>query len=128
MRTVVNWHPVAAWVGHACSMLVINRFRAADADDLVSRLEKALAVLGGCEGYVDGRVGRNVDDPSLWVLQTLWTGPGAYRRALSSYDVRVHAWSVLSEAVDEPSAYEVLGSGPLNQAQPRGGGRDSAPR
>jgi hypothetical protein len=109
-------------------MLVINRFRADDADDLGSRLEEALAVLGSREGYVDGLVGRNVDDPSLWVLQTLWTGPGAYRRALSSYDVRVRAWAVLSQAVDEPSAYEVLGAGPLNQAQPRGGGRDSGPR
>ena len=53
-----------------------------------------------------GHVGRNVDDPGLWVLTTEWEGPGAYRRALSSYDVKVTAVPTLSRALDEPSAYE----------------------
>ena len=102
-------------------VLVINRFRSyAEDDGLRERLAKALAVLETQRGYVDGRVGRNVDDPALWVLQTLWAGPGAYRRALASYDVRVRAWPVLGQALDEPSAYEILDGGPMNEARARG--------
>ena len=104
-------------------MLVLSRFRAedADADGLRSDLEQALAVLAVQKGFRDGRIGRNVDDPSLWVLETTWDGPGAYRRALSAYDVKLHAWATLGRALDEPSAYEVLRPGDdPNQAVPRG--------
>ena len=45
---------------------------------------------------------------TLWVLVTTWEGPGAYRRALSSYDVKLHAVPVLGRAVDEPGAYEIV--------------------
>ena len=62
-------------------------------------------------GYVDGQVGRNLDDPTLWVLTTRWENVGAYRRALSSYDVKLHAVPLLSRALDEPSAYEVVEPG-----------------
>ena len=59
--------------------------------------------------------------PSLWVLQTRWENVGSYRRALSSYDVKVGAVSLLSRAVDEPSAYELVDSGAdtMNTAVPR---------
>ncbi len=103
-------------------VIVINRFRSPhDAeDDLRVELEAALAVLAAQRGYVDGHVGRNVDDPSLWLLQTQWVGPGAYRRALSAYDVKLHAWEVLGQALEEPSAYEILRPGEdSNRAEPR---------
>ena len=58
--------------------------------------------------------------PALWLLQTQWQGPGAYRRALSAYDVKMRAWSLLGQAVDEPSAYEILRPGEeSNRAEPR---------
>ena len=99
-------------------MLVLSRFRGGE--ELRGRLEEALAVLGEQRGYVDGAVGRNVDDPTLWVLQTRWDGPGAYRRALSAYDVKLHAVPVLGRALDEPSAYEsVEPGGDLNHATAR---------
>ena len=102
-------------------MLVLTRFRAPVEDDgLRARLEEALRVLAEQRGFQDGRIGRNVDDPGLWVLQTRWDGPGAYRRALSAYDVKLRAWSVLGEALDEPTAYEVVEPGSaLNEARPR---------
>ena len=37
-----------------------------------------------------------------------WEGIGAYRRALSSYDVRLSAIPFLSLAIDEPSAFEIV--------------------
>lgn len=102
-------------------MLVITRFRVqGSAEEFRQQLEGALAVLAAQRGYVDGAIGRNVDDPGLWVLQTRWTGPGAYRRALSAYDVKLNAWALLGQAIDEPSAYELATAGePLNQAEPR---------
>ena len=41
-------------------------------------------------------------------MTTEWEGVGAYRRSLSSYDVKVDAAPLLSLGRDEPSAFEVL--------------------
>ena len=41
---------------------------------------------------------------------TEWTGVGAYRRALSAYEVKVHASPLLALGRNEPSAFEVLRS------------------
>ena len=98
-------------------MLVVNRFRSDDAG-LRDDLEAALAVLTAQRGYEGGRLGRNVDDPTLWVMVTRWRDVGSYRRALSSYDVKVGAVPLLSTAIDEPSAFEDL-EGDLNEAIPR---------
>jgi antibiotic biosynthesis monooxygenase len=105
-------------------VLVVNRFRSDEGGgaSFGEDLAAALAVLATKPGYVDGAVGRNVDEPSLWVLQTRWADVGSYRRALSAYDVKVGVVPLLSQAIDEPSAFEVLGDeGPegLNQARPR---------
>ncbi|HEY3238415.1 MAG TPA: antibiotic biosynthesis monooxygenase family protein [Acidimicrobiia bacterium] len=94
-------------------MLVVNRFRvpAEDAETFRADLGAAHAALAARPGYAGGQIGRNVDDPTLWVLTTTWENVGAYRRALSSYDVKVGAVPVLSRALDEPSAYEVVQPG-----------------
>jgi quinol monooxygenase YgiN len=105
-------------------VLVVNRFRVAEEDsaDFRAAAQQALEVLAQQRGYLGGEVGRNVDDTSLWLIQTSWEGPGAYRRALSAYDVKVRAWHLLGRALDEPSAYEVVRPGePLNRPGPRGG-------
>ena len=102
-------------------MLVVNRFRVAEVGRGSFRRATCAAhgLLAARPGYVDGTVGRNVDDPSLWVLQTRWADVGSYRRALSAYDVKVGAVPLLSRALDEPSAYEVVGEDALNEAVPR---------
>lgn len=105
-------------------MLVVNRFRApsdpAGAGALRDDLAAAHALLAGKPGYVEGHVGRNLDDPDLWVLSTRWESVGAYRRALSSYDVKLAAVPTLSRAIDEPSAYELVEpNSVLNVAEPR---------
>ena len=105
-------------------MLVVTRLRPpsadpAAADELRAGLHRAHEVLASKPGYVGGEVGRNVDDPALWVLCTRWENVGSYRRALSAYEVKIRAVVVLSQAIDEPSAYEVLDGGDLNEAMPR---------
>jgi heme oxygenase (mycobilin-producing) len=99
-------------------MLVVSRFIAepgAAVDELsgggfVARAHTALATLAAQRGYVAGRLGRAMDDPHHWCLVTEWASVGAYRRALSSYEVKLHATPLLAESIDEPSAYEVLAS------------------
>ena len=101
-------------------MLVVNRFRVPEdgAEAFRVDLEAALAVLALQRGYDDGQLGRNVDDPTLWTMVTRWRDVGSYRRALSTYDVKMGAVQLLSRAIDEPSAYESL-DGELNESFPR---------
>lgn len=86
------------------------RFRVpeADGDDFLARAHVALQALAQRAGYLDGEVGRATDDPTLWLLTLRWESVGAYRRALGAYDVKVAAVPLLSGAVDEPTAFEVL--------------------
>ncbi|KRF15459.1 antibiotic biosynthesis monooxygenase [Nocardioides sp. Soil797] len=106
-------------------MLVVNRFRVDEGaggsgEAFRADLEATHALLAARPGYVGGTIGRNVDEPELWVLTTQWVNVGAYRRALSSYDVKVGAVPLLSRAVDEPSAYEVVEPGAtLNESSAR---------
>jgi quinol monooxygenase YgiN len=91
-------------------VLVVNRFRVPEEDGerFRAEIEEARAVLAERPGYVQGSVGRNVDDPSLWALVTTWENVGAYRRALSAYDVKLRAVALLGRAIEEPSAFEVV--------------------
>jgi len=94
-------------------MLVVNRFRVPEGEGeaFARELGAAHELLAARPGYLSGTIGRNVDDPELWVLTTRWENAGSYRRALGWYDVRVGAWPVLSRAIEEPSAYEVVQPG-----------------
>ncbi len=102
-------------------MLVISRFRYADDryDRARAELGESLDQLRARAGFVGGSVGRALDDPTLWVLTTRWENVGSYRRALSSYDIKMSVVPLLSYAVDEPSAYEVIaGDGAERDAEP----------
>jgi len=100
---------------------VVSRFRVDEQDaDFRAEAQAALTALAERPGFVRGHVGRNVDDPGLWLLTTTWDNVGGYRRALSSYDVKLAAVPLLSRAVDEPSAYEsVTGDEAGNDPRPR---------
>lgn len=91
-------------------MLVVNRYRVetGDAAGFLVQAELALAALAGRPGFLDGDVGRSTDDPRMWVMVTRWASVGAYRRALSSHEVKLQAVPLMYRAVDEPGAYEVL--------------------
>ncbi len=91
-------------------MFVFSRFvvPADRGDSFAGRAEAALATLATRAGYRRGQVARALDDPTRWVFLTEWDGVGAYRRAVSDYQVKVTAATLLAESIDEPSAYEVL--------------------
>jgi quinol monooxygenase YgiN len=104
-------------------VLALWRFRYDDdlTDRAADELARCLEALQQRDGFVTGVVGRALDDPTLWVLETQWGNVGSYRRALSAYDIRMSVGPILAQAVDEPSAYEVLsgGASTLNEARPR---------
>jgi len=95
----------------AAQLLVVNRFRVSGAAarvEFLSAAESALAALTAQGGCLAASLGQAADDADLLVLRTEWEGIGAYRRALSAFDVKVNAVPLLSSAIDEPSAYEVV--------------------
>jgi quinol monooxygenase YgiN len=116
MRTIVN-----SGDAYARRVIVVNRFRVEQGDgEFQAAAHAALSALAARPGYVGGLVGRNLDDPDLWLITTTWADVGSYRRALSAYDVKVTAVPLLSRSVDEPSAYEsVEPGGATNQQQVR---------
>ena len=91
-------------------MLVAMRFTVADGDEAAfrRRAETAITALSARPGFRRGGLARAIDDVHAWMLTTEWDSVGSWRRALSSYDVKMSAVPLLSEATDEPSAYEVL--------------------
>lgn len=101
-------------------MIVLTRFvvDAADEATFRARAADALRALAERPGWVSGRVARATDDATAWLLLTEWESVGAYRRALSGYDVKLHATPLLARAVAEPSAYEVLSDGDAGDRAP----------
>jgi heme oxygenase (mycobilin-producing) len=91
-------------------MLVVTRFSVAEADGerFAEQATAALSALAARPGYQRGSAGRAVDEPTAWVIVTEWDSVGAYRRALSAFDVKVHALPLLSTGADEPAAFELL--------------------
>jgi hypothetical protein len=91
-------------------MLVVLRFTVSDGDESTfrRRAETAMTALSARPGYRRGGLSRAIDDAHCWLLLTEWDSVGSWRRALSSYDVKMSAVPLLSQASDEPSAYETL--------------------
>ena len=92
------------------SVLVVTRFDVPEpgAEDFLGQARAALAAFAARPGYLRGRIGRAADDPTAWVMTTEWVGVGAYRRSLSSFDVKVAAAPLLARGRDEPNAFELL--------------------
>ena len=91
-------------------MLVVTRYAVPLGEAAEFRLQcrAALQALVDCPGCTGAGAGPALDDPTRWVLSTSWESVGAYRRALSSYQVKLVAVPLMNRAVDEPSAYESL--------------------
>ena len=79
-------------------MLVVSRFAVAESEagGFARSARAALEALAARPGFRRGHAGRSVDDPAEWVLVTEWDGVGAYRRALSAYEVKLAATPLLA--------------------------------
>lgn len=88
-------------------MLAIIRFDEPDEPEaFTAQGELALGALGRCAGFEGGELARSTDEPRTWVLCTRWANVGSYRRALSAYDVKLHATPFMYQARDEVSGFE----------------------
>ena len=91
-------------------MLAVTRYVVPEAETptFLPQADDALAALVARPGCTGGRVGRAIDDPTLWTLTTSWESVGAYRRALSNTEVKVRAVPLMYRCLDEPTAFEDL--------------------
>lgn len=91
-------------------LMVISRFRvgAEQVAEFAANSRKAIAVLASCSGFIEAFVGQSTDEPDLLTITSRWQHVGAYRRALSTFEVKVSVIPFLSLAIDESSAYEVV--------------------
>ncbi len=89
-------------------MVLLFAVAEGEADAFGDEVRATLAALAARPGYLGGRLGRAVDDPGAWVLVLEWAGVGDYRRAVSSFEVRVATAALLARARPLPSAFEVL--------------------
>lgn len=91
-------------------LLVVSRFRVTPdrRAGFLADAEAAMAVLAAQPGCRAISLGQSTDEADLLVIRSEWEGVGAYRRGLSAFDVKVTAVPLLSTAIDEPSAYEVV--------------------
>ena len=105
-----NPSPWPALDRDAAALLVITRHRVASDDrgPFLDSARQAVAVLAEQAGFLDASIATATDEAGLFVIETHWIGVGAYRRALSSFDVKMTAIPLLSTAVDESSAFEIV--------------------
>lgn len=91
-------------------LLVISRFRVPpqEAAAFAAQAREAIGVLAESAGFVDASLGQATDDADLRVIATRWDGVGAYRKAMSRYEVKLSVVPFLSLAIDESSAFELV--------------------
>lgn len=88
-------------------MLLVARLRPSDDPDAFQAdVERAIGALAARPGHLRTRLARGLEEPSSWVLVSEWENVGSYRRALSSYDVRMASGVLMGAVVDSSTAYE----------------------
>lgn len=91
-------------------MVVVIRLRPGPqrADLMREEAERVLDLWSQRPGFRSGQLGRALDDPGQWALVTEWESVGAYRRALSGWEMKAVLGTLQADMVTEPSAYEVV--------------------
>jgi len=105
------WPMVQVYAGpmaEPTAFVVITRYRVEDFEAWLPGAREALAPLVTQEWCLGGEICAAVDDAHLAVITTQWPSVGAYRRAMSSFDVKMHTVPLLSMSLDEPTAFEVI--------------------
>jgi hypothetical protein len=107
---VPNTSPWPALAGDDAGLLVVTRHVVAveQREAFLEAARQAVGVLADQAGFQEASIAQATDDAGLYLIETHWVGVGAYRRALSSFDVKMTAIPLLSTAIDEPSAFEVV--------------------
>jgi quinol monooxygenase YgiN len=92
-------------------VLVVARLRPGpDEDEFRAEIRTAVEAMADRPGHISTRLARALDDPSVWVLVSEWENVGSYRRAMSSYDVKMASGVLMGAVIPEPTAFEVVES------------------
>jgi quinol monooxygenase YgiN len=92
-------------------VLVVARLNPpADEESFRAEVRAAIEALAARPGHVSTRLVRSLDEPIGWVLVSEWENVGSYRRALSSYDVKMASHVLMGTVTPEPTAFEVVES------------------
>jgi len=67
-----------------------------------------LSIFARQSGFQCASIGQSTDETELLLLRSEWDSVGDYRRALSDMDMKMHGIPFMAQAIDEPSAYELL--------------------
>ena len=88
-------------------MFVVTRMRVPEAEreTFVAAVGRLIGALSARPGFRDAELGSAPDEPGLWALVTRWDGVGAYRRALSAFEVKLAGGPVWAYALDEPGTF-----------------------
>ena len=96
-------------LGQLPPLLVQSRFRVpSDRGAWFAQMRTALSVLAESTGFQRGWIAQATDEGDLATVTTVWEGIGAYRKALSRFEVKAQVIPLLSTAIDEPSAFEAV--------------------
>lgn len=87
---------------------VVTRYRVEDLEAWLTAAREALAPLASQSLCLGADICASIDDPHLMLIITRWASVGDYRRAMSSFDVKLFTVPMLSQSIDEPTTYEVL--------------------
>lgn len=88
-------------------MLAISRFQVPTdrTAEFTVRAQAAVDFFTGCRGCEGVDLLQNLDEPELWTITSRWVDVGSYRRSFNGYQAKLVLVSLLSEAIDEPTAY-----------------------
>jgi quinol monooxygenase YgiN len=90
-------------------VILVARLRPSDdAQAFQAEVAAAIDALATRPGHIRSRLTRALDDPSRWVLVSEWENVGSYRRALSSYDVKMASGVLMGSVIEEPTAYQAV--------------------
>ena len=99
-------------------VLAISRFRVLDPVGFEPAAASVVAHFAASAGCLDARLVQNLDDTDLWAIVSDWADVGSYRRAFNGTPAKLLLVPLLSQAIDEPSAYAA--SATVGENRPRG--------
>lgn len=73
----------------------------------VRDIESAFTRLSESNGFIRGSIARSVDDPQVCVLTMEFADVGAYRKALSRYEIKAEVVPLLSTTLDDITTFEI---------------------
>ena len=92
----------------AAEFVVITRHRVEDLDAWMPGARAALAPLATHPQCIGADICAAIDDPHLAAIITRWPSVGDFRRAMSTFEVKLHTVPLLYTAIDEPTTFEAL--------------------